>query len=211
SKICSLIYQLGSPVFFITITPCDMDGSLCQLAIKGINSYGVLSMGTTPHSQFNRAMGIAHNPAVAASVFHHTMVWFCNIILHIGKGPGLFGNCTGWYGMVEAQGHSMLHCHMFIWVEGNPTLHMLRKMMLTNSNFQERMIQWLKHIIHTELPRQTEVVPEPNGPVLPPKLNVNAVDPWTMAIPDLSQCTEWSTMFCDCVHTLVEWNNWHVH
>ena len=34
---------------------------------------------------------------------------------------GLFGHCSAYYAMVEAQGRGTLHCHMLVWLEENPS------------------------------------------------------------------------------------------
>ncbi|KZT53695.1 hypothetical protein CALCODRAFT_528396, partial [Calocera cornea HHB12733] len=212
NEIRSLVYRYGSPAFFITITPCDVDGLLCALAIDGYKNAEQLRLGTTRQTRFHRAMQVAHHPGIAASVFHDTMLRFRDIILRIGDGPGLFGDCTAWYGMVEAQGRGTLHCHMLVWIDGNPTPTTLRKRLQEDHGFQARMITWLESIIQTELPGDTEVVEEPCGALPMPKLSKESIDPRTAAFPDLRLCgVDWHSAFNAHVKALVERNNWHEH
>ncbi|KZT58629.1 hypothetical protein CALCODRAFT_432357, partial [Calocera cornea HHB12733] len=212
NEIRSLVYRLGSPAFFITLTPCDVDGFLCQLAINGYKDAEKIRLGTTRQTRFHRAMQVAHNPAIAASVFHDTMLRFRDIILRIGNGPGLFGQCAAWYGMVEAQGRGTLHCHMLVWIQGNLSPKTLRKMLSDDPGFKSRMIAWLESLIKTELPGDKEVVVEQDGPLPMPKLDKDSVDPRTQPSPDLRIHPEvWKAQFNAHVKSLVERNNWHEH
>ncbi|KZT55601.1 hypothetical protein CALCODRAFT_524541 [Calocera cornea HHB12733] len=133
------------------------------------------------------------------------MVRFRDIILRIGGGPRLFGQCTAWYGMVEAQGQGTLHCHMLVWIEGNPSPKSLRNMLSNGTNFKSRMITWLESLIKTELPDDKEVVVEPDGPLPMPKLDKDS-------FPDLRACgASWRELFNAHVKLLVQQNNWHEH
>ncbi|KAJ7315564.1 hypothetical protein DFH08DRAFT_617235, partial [Mycena albidolilacea] len=83
---------------------------------------------------------------------------------------GLFSRCNGYYAMVEAQGRGTLHCHMLVWLEGNPTPQELRDRMRLNPEVQDNMFRWLESIISCELPTTTEVIIEKDGPLLPPEI-----------------------------------------
>ncbi|KZO96690.1 hypothetical protein CALVIDRAFT_467001, partial [Calocera viscosa TUFC12733] len=91
NEIRSLVYRLGSPAFFITLTPSDIDGWLCQLAIDNYQESEFTLKGTTNKTRFRRAMRVAENPAIAAKVFHESMVRFRDIVLRVQNGAGLFG------------------------------------------------------------------------------------------------------------------------
>ncbi|KAG1788114.1 uncharacterized protein HD556DRAFT_1434138 [Suillus plorans] len=57
-------------------------------------------------------------PALFVTVNPHDLTSSLIPIIH---GPGVFGHCKAYYGMVEAQGRGTLHCHFLIWVKGNPS------------------------------------------------------------------------------------------
>jgi hypothetical protein len=69
-----------------------------------------------------RAVFVAQHPGPAAQFFDEMMKGFLDIIVHYDKeGGGLFGVTETYYGMVEAQGRGTLHCHMLLWIQGNPS------------------------------------------------------------------------------------------
>ncbi|KAJ6470898.1 hypothetical protein C8R45DRAFT_765112, partial [Mycena sanguinolenta] len=126
---------------------------------------------------------------------------------------GLFGRCKGYYGMVEAQGRGTLHCHMLIWIEGNPTPQELRDRMRDSPAFQSNMFSWLESIIKCELPSTTEIVVEPDGPLKAPDLPPDRPDPRLTkepAVKDLSH-TEFEKSFQETIEDLVKLFNWHDH
>jgi hypothetical protein len=85
-----------------------------------------------------RAMFVATHPAAAAQFFDIMISNFLDIILGYGKpGPGLFGSCEAYYGMVEAQGRGTLHCHLLIWLEGNPSPQNLRDKLVADVVYRE--------------------------------------------------------------------------
>ncbi|KZT60101.1 hypothetical protein CALCODRAFT_429890 [Calocera cornea HHB12733] len=141
------------------------------------------------------------------------MLPFHDIILRIENGAGLFGKCTGWYGMVEAQGRGTLHCHMIIWVKGNPAPNQLRDLLNRDQDhFKRRMLEWLERLIHTELPGQTSIVKEPNGTLPMPKHDKDEINPRSVPSPDLQPFQEnWCNLFQERVTDLVKCNNWHKH
>ncbi|KAJ7142799.1 hypothetical protein C8R44DRAFT_541773, partial [Mycena epipterygia] len=126
---------------------------------------------------------------------------------------GLFGRCCGYYGMVEAQGRGTLHCHMLVWIEGNPTPERLRERMKSDPAFQGDMFKWLESIIKCELPSDIEVVVETDGPLKPPPLPDDWIDPRLNKLPRVDGMTEeeFESACRETVEELVKKSNWHVH
>ncbi|KAJ7086496.1 hypothetical protein C8R44DRAFT_650865, partial [Mycena epipterygia] len=124
-----------------------------------------------------------------------------------------FGRCSAYYGMVEAQGRGTLHCHMLVWIEGNPTPQNLRDRMSTEPAFKNDMFRWLESIIKCELPSDSVVVEEKDGPLLPPKMPKEWVDPRSNKLPKVEAMTdaEFEEAFKQTVEELVIKSNWHVH
>ncbi|KZP32476.1 hypothetical protein FIBSPDRAFT_907211 [Athelia psychrophila] len=105
NEIRSLLKVMGTPALFITLNPSDLTNPLV----------GVLG-GLTVQQWIT--IFVAEHPASAARFFHLFMRGFIDIVLgYKREGGGLFGKCTAYYGMVEAQGRGTLHCHMLIWLE----------------------------------------------------------------------------------------------
>ncbi|KAJ7840460.1 hypothetical protein B0H13DRAFT_1510811, partial [Mycena leptocephala] len=126
---------------------------------------------------------------------------------------GLFGRCNAYYAMIEAQGRGTLHCHMLVWLEGNPTPQELRDRMRENPDFPARMFGWLESIISCELPSTRDPVIETDRPLLPPEMPPGWEDPRLHKKPDVEMMTdqEFETAFRATVEELVIKSNWHVH
>ncbi|KAJ7118469.1 hypothetical protein C8R43DRAFT_832054, partial [Mycena crocata] len=129
--------------------------------------------------------------------------------------PGLFGRCKGYYGMVEAQGRGTLHCHMLVWLEGNPSPQDLRDRMSEDSTFKTTMFRWIESIISCELPGMTEVFVEEGGvPTPKPKRAPGKVDArctkGPIKTPEMSE-EDFAAAFRDTVADLARECNWHVH
>ncbi|KZP00253.1 hypothetical protein CALVIDRAFT_469531, partial [Calocera viscosa TUFC12733] len=137
---------------------------------------------------------------------------FRDIVLRVGKGAGLLGVCNGLYGMVEAQGRGTLHCHMLIWIDGNPSPSLLREKM-NDSCFKATMFAWLERLIKTELPGTMEVQRGENVPLTRPKRSTDSIDPRTMFGPCISGMDKqaFNQAFDSHVSDLVCANNWHEH
>ncbi len=127
-------------------------------------------------SSFDRKAFVANNPSVAAQFFDAMIRTFIDVVLKHGHGPGLFGACTTYYGMVEAQGKGTLHCHMLIWLEGNPSPQKLRDQMSEDPDFKNRMFQWLEENISSHIPGETEVCHiDPLHPLTKPKYTARMI------------------------------------
>ncbi|KAJ7119794.1 hypothetical protein C8R44DRAFT_539000, partial [Mycena epipterygia] len=142
---------------------------------------------------------------------------FIQIILKCrssGDDSGLFGDCTGYYGMVEAQGRGTLHCHMLVWLAGNPSPQDLRDRMKANPEFKASMFSWIESVISCQLPSMTEpqleTCPEDaKQPKNPPgwKNPQLTREPLLDHMPD----DEFEARFRDTVTELAKLCNWHDH
>ncbi|KAJ7868204.1 hypothetical protein B0H14DRAFT_3585846, partial [Mycena olivaceomarginata] len=115
--------------------------------------------------------------------------------------------------MVEAQGRGTLHCHMLVWIEGNPSPQALRDRMKESPVFQGKMFSWLESIISCELPSTKELVVETNGEMKPPKMPEGWDDPRLHKKPDVGDMEEdeFAEAMLATVEELVIKSNWHVH
>jgi hypothetical protein len=168
---------------------------------------------------FQRRLFVAKNLGPAAIFFDEVISAFIRIVLKYDAlstsedKNGLFGRCKGYYAMVEAQGRGTLHCHMLVWIEGNPTPQELRDRMREDPAFQTRMFQCLEAIISCELPSTTEPVIETGVPLLPPEIPSGWDDlrlHKKPAVKDMSD-EEFEIALRQTVEELAIKSNWHVH
>ena len=174
--------EFGTPALFITINPSDIHNPLVGV-MAGMSPEKWRSMDTHSRGAF-----VAKNPCLASLFFDYTIKHFVSMILHYGDAEGgLFGKCSTYYGMVEAQGRGTLHCHMLIWIEGNLNPQELRDRMRSDSLFKGEMSAWLKSIIHCELPGTMELQPTGCDEAPKPKLKLGDDDPRTLDGPQLQE------------------------
>ncbi|KAK7027673.1 PIF1-like helicase-domain-containing protein [Favolaschia claudopus] len=179
---------------------------------------GVLPEDWASMTATARKMFVAQNPATAAQFFDQVIQAFVRIVLKYNSSvttreTGLFGRCSGYYGMVEAQGRGTLHCHMLVWIEGNPSPQELRDKMKESPAFQSRVFSWLESIIRCQLPSTTEVVEEPDGPLKAPNILEEKPDPRLTKGPNVKDMgdEEFAKHFRETVEDLVILSNWHDH
>jgi hypothetical protein len=213
NEIRAMMKKMSTPALFLTINPAEICDPLLG-AMGGIDPDVWANMTSKSRKQF-----IAQNPAAAALFFDEVIKSFIEIMLRYDPAPdsergnGLFGRCCGYYGMVEAQGRGTLHCHMLIWIEGDPTPQQLRDRMRDCPEFQDKMFNWLESIIKCQLPSTTEPVVEKDGTMKAPPLAPGKVDPRTTRAPKIADMTDdqFERAFLDTVEDLATLFNWHDH
>ena len=199
NEIRALMKKYSTPALFMTINPADVYHPL--LGVLG----GKEVVEWQAMDRHQRAVFVARHPGPAAQFFDAMIKAFLNIIVRHGKeGGGLFGECETYYGMVEAQGRGTLHCHLLLWIKGNPSPQELRDRLNGDDGFRLRMFDWIESIIKCELPGMTEVLEEPNGAIPRPPLPNNSVDPRSKIQPQVSDMTddEFAEKFCGFVEEL---------
>lgn len=121
NEIRALMNRYSTPALFITLNPSNVNNPLVTV-MAGLDPDKWKKM--TFH---DRAVFLASNPGPAAQFFDFSIKSFIDVVLRCGDDDGgLFGHCKAYYGMVEAQGRGTLHCHMLIWLDGNPSPQELR-------------------------------------------------------------------------------------
>lgn len=214
NEIQLLINFKGTPTLFITLNPADVDNPLVRV-IAGEDIVMEDVMRGEDMEEHKRKLVAAKNP-VSCALFFHTMISnFIKIILIYGRGRGLFGKCTSYYGTVEAQGKGTLHCHMLLWLEGHPSPQHLRDELNASDDYKHKMFSWMESIIKCELPSTSKMVVEPDGIPLPrPKrAESGRPDPGVVAAPSIKDHTpeEFRMEFDEFVEELVKEYNWHEH
>lgn len=211
NEIRAMMKKMGTPALFMTINPADIADPLLG-AIAGITPGDWEKM-----SSFERQKFVARNPGPAAQFFDAVITNFIRIILAYDPssvGIGLFGRCSGYYGMVEAQGRGTLHCHMLVWLEGNPPPQDLRDRMAIDPVFKQKMFSWIETVIRCDLPGMTEPLKERKGePAQKPDRPRQVRDPRLHKDPQIQDMDDGSftEAFQEMVKLLAIECNWHEH
>ncbi|KAJ6517154.1 hypothetical protein DFH09DRAFT_940470, partial [Mycena vulgaris] len=164
-----------------------------------------------------RQVFVARHPGPAALYFDRVISSFINIILKpkaTGEDSGLLGECIGYYAMVEAQGRGTLHCHMLVWLAGNPSPQELRDRMVANPDFKAGMFSWMESIISCQLPGMTGPIVETcaedsKAPTRPPGWNNPQLSKGPL-VGTMSE-EEFERQFQETVKDLAVTCNWHDH
>ncbi|KAF5343722.1 hypothetical protein D9758_016521 [Tetrapyrgos nigripes] len=143
NEIWSLISFLGTPVWFITLSPADH--------LHPISLYFADTKTTfTPEirSYNERYKLIAENPVAAAKFFNFMVEMFLLHILGVkAEHTGIFGDTAAYYGTVEQQGRLTLHLHLLLWIRAALTPQQMRDRIMNNdSQFQQALIEYLESV-----------------------------------------------------------------
>lgn len=213
NQIRSMIYSLSTPALFGTLNPFDLAHPLVHLLAGNEIDLDDAVRGDWELDSFRRAVTVAKNPAAAAEFFHIAVTSFIENVLRFGKDDGLFGKCTGYYGMVETQGRGTLHVHFLIWLDGNLSPQALRDRMASDPEYKARLFAWMEDIIKNHLPNQTEVVQEPEGQPLKKPGHGLRINPQLQEVPFSGDLTdkEFVAQMDEVVTALVKEVSWHEH
>ena len=216
NEIRSLVAFRGTPAFFITLNPSDVNHPLVRLLAGNDINLEIMEDGEEL-TEWQRKLVVSRNPAACAQFFHTIISTFITVVLRHGKkGRGIIGKCTAYYGTVEAQARGTLHCHMLIWIYGHPSPQRMRDNMLNSQQYVQDMFVWLESIIKCELLGTTMVVEEKEGeeltrPVFREKDGhihpSTHLGPRVDDVPDLA----FPLRFSSSVNDVVEHCNWHNH
>lgn len=216
NEIRAVINYRGAPTLFVTLNPSDVDHPLVRLNAGHDIDLEDITRGEDL-DKWGRMLLAAKNPSACALFFHSMITGFISIVLRASTGSrGLFGNCTSYYGSVEANGRGTLHCHMLIWLGGHPSPQLLRSRMETSPEYKDRTFRWLESIIKCELLGTQHEVVETDGPIPRPKRSIETGDPHPGTIPapllkDMVSPAQFRSDFEGFVNSLVKEYNWHVH
>ena len=216
NEIRSLVTFRGTPAFFITLNPSDVNHPLVRLLSGDNIQLGTLERGQEL-TEWQRKLIVANNPGACARFFHTIITSFITTVLRYGsKERGLLGKCSAYYGTVEAQGRGTLHCHMLVWLHGHPNPQRMRDLMNKSAEYEKDMFIWLESLIKCELLGTSTVVNEPAGTELPrPRFTERSgyVHPGTHVGPQIDEVDEaaFPWRFASSVNDLVQQCNWHNH
>ena len=127
SEIRGLIVRWGMPAFWITINPSDLRNPLV-LILAGIE---IPADALARANAAIRQAAATSNPVAIAQFFNHTCKAIFDGLLQSSTGrPGILGQVSNHFGVVETNGRGMLHLHALIWLTGNLAFSTLRERLL---------------------------------------------------------------------------------
>jgi hypothetical protein len=146
NEIWSLIAAKGAPIWYITLSPADIQHPICLYYADTKEEFKPEIL--LPYDERHRL--ICKNPVAGARFFHFMVETFISDVLGVGSTHrGLYGETNAYYGSVEQQGRLTLHLHMLLWLKGCLTPDEIRKRLLDpNSDFRKKMVDWLESV-HT--------------------------------------------------------------
>lgn len=141
NEIWSLMSFFGAPTWFITFSPADVMSPLCIYFAQTDEEFS-----PTILSKEVRDRAITLNPVAAARFFHYVCQTFISCVLGVGLDrPGLYGETSAYYGVVEQQGRLTLHMHMLIWIRGNLSPQIIRERLAEeDGEFKRRLLEYLE-------------------------------------------------------------------
>ncbi|KAF5336784.1 hypothetical protein D9758_017713 [Tetrapyrgos nigripes] len=141
NEIWSLINKIGSPSWFITISPADVNHTICLYFADVDQEY-------KPEIQDKKLREhlIKQNPVAAARFFDFMVQAFIKHVLGVGSGhDGLYGKTEAYYGTVEQQGRLTLHLHLLLWIKSSLSPQEIRDRILKHdSDFIKSLISYLE-------------------------------------------------------------------
>jgi hypothetical protein len=134
----------GAAIWWLTINPSDLKNPIV-LRLAGIE----FGSDALPQSTATILKTVAtSNPVAVAQFFHVTCcAIFDGLLRSHSTEMGVLGQISNHYGVVESNGRGMLHLHALLWAKGNLGFTKIRDRVLNDSDFAERMINFLESVI----------------------------------------------------------------
>jgi len=148
NEIWSLMYYLGAPSWFITISPADIKHPLCLYFADTCTEFKPDIR--LPDEAYRL---ISSNPVAAARFFHIMCMSFIKNVLGVGvEHPGIYGETNGYYGTVEQQGRLTLHLHLLLWIRNSLSPQEIRNQIMDQTSiFQKEMVEYLESVHQGEM------------------------------------------------------------
>jgi hypothetical protein len=141
NEIWSLIAHRGAPVWYITLSPADLNHPIC---IYWADTKDTFEPQLLDYNK--RSILLSRNPTAAARFFHFIVQTFITEVLGVNTDHrGLYGDTSAYYGTVEQQGRLTLHLHLLLWLRGCLNPQELRdKVLGADSEWRKKLIAWLE-------------------------------------------------------------------
>ncbi|KAF5352083.1 hypothetical protein D9758_009372 [Tetrapyrgos nigripes] len=188
NEVWSLINKIGSPSWFITVSPADVNHPICLYFADTDHVY-------KPEIQDKkiREQLIKQNPVAAARFFDFMVRAFIKHVLGVGsEQEGLYGKTEAYYGTVEQQGRLTLQLDLLLWITSSLSPQEIRdKIMKHDSEFIQSLISYLESCYVGQF--ETGTSAEVNEQIVLNKTKADYKDPTltmpTPPPPDLCSCS----------------------
>lgn len=143
NEIWSMVNFMGTPNWFITLSPADNKHPLCiYWASHDIEFKPEIRTAA------ERLHLVTRNPVACARFFDYVVRLFIEHILgwkDDGPTHGIFGKPSSYYGSVEQQGRMTLHLHILIWIANALSPQAIRdRLMSEDGEFQRRLVEYIE-------------------------------------------------------------------
>ena len=143
NEIWSSISFQGAPSWYITLSPADNKHPISLYYADTKERFAPILQ-----SKSEKESLIANNPVASAHFFHFMIKAFIKHVLGVDADhPGLYGDTSSYYGIVEQQGRLTLHLHLLLWIRGALTPQEIQdRIMNPKSDFQKEMVEYLESV-----------------------------------------------------------------
>ena len=157
SQIWSTSIILNPPSLWITINPCDLHDPIAQVFAGENLNLDDLHEKIGP-SKEKRAENMALDPYAASKFFHFVIQTILTTLFgveattqRVHSHMGIFGEVTGYFGLVESQGRGTLHLHLLAWLRNMPINGQIEKL-LSTEQFRQQIRNFIKENICAYVP-----------------------------------------------------------
>jgi len=149
--------MLNPPSLWITINPCDLHDPIAQVFAGEDINLDDLQEKAGP-SKERRAENMALDPYAASKFFHFLIRTILTTLFgveattqRVHSRMGIFGEVTGYFGLVESQGRGTLHLHLLVWLRNTPISGEIEKLLGTE-DFRQQIRNFIKQNIRAYMP-----------------------------------------------------------
>ena len=147
----SMIVQMGSPLFYLTLTPNDTRHFLSYLfCLKDPSTFNFESNDMTDEKF--RGIQNSSSPVSLAEFFNTIVATIITCMFGDGNKnkDGIFGKLRAYYGMVETQGRGTLHIHILLWIGGSSSPLVLYEKLCNDAEFKKALLVYLESVVHND-------------------------------------------------------------
>lgn len=166
SEMYAMVQFFGTPTWFLTLSPSDIDSPLTvRLCFKSNSTLDNEQVTEALNNYGQRAKLVAENPVHAAEVFFKMLEEVFSCLMQLkpdhtirkshspvtSRTLGIFGIPVAYYGVIETQGRGSLHAHLCLWASIRPSL---LNSIAHRKELVQRATKLLESIVTASLPSE---------------------------------------------------------
>lgn len=154
NEIRAITIRDGASSLFITINPADLQSPIVMMyAGKEIDIEEILADDPEKFPTADERARLAHlDPCAVAKYFDVVVKGILDTIVGYGKdNGGVFGSVKNYYGVVEYQDRGTPHCHMLVWLHGVPDPITMRRRLMDDVEFCQRVLSYVSDIVKEDV------------------------------------------------------------